>query len=133
MSSISTRIKNKKALVKALERMNSSWKGKIEVHEKAVNLIGFQGDTRDQTAEVVIRRNYISGSSNDMGFKLQADGTYQAIISDYDASKHNGAWTDKLQQCYSSEVIKEVAAESGFSFEEREENGELFVECHTGF
>ncbi|HEY9872686.1 MAG TPA: hypothetical protein V6D12_04590 [Candidatus Obscuribacterales bacterium] len=36
---------------------------------------------------MISRRNYISISSNDIGFKQQQDGTFEAIISEYDRAK----------------------------------------------
>jgi hypothetical protein len=56
----------------------------IEVHPHAVSLAGYRGDERAQRAEIVIRRQHVGSSSNDLGFARQADGTYRAIISEYD-------------------------------------------------
>jgi hypothetical protein len=133
-NSVRSRISRKSTLVSALEKIdNGRWKGCVEVHEQADNLIGYHGDKRAQKAEIIIRRKNIGSSSNDIGFKLQEDGTYAAIISDYDSGHHSARWLDKLNQTYSCETICETAEENGFSFETREENGEIFVTCDGGF
>jgi hypothetical protein len=73
--------------VKALVR--AGWKeNQIEVHDEAQHLVGYQGDQRKDKANVIIRRKYVGGASNDLGFVLQEDGTYKAIVSEYDRSKH---------------------------------------------
>lgn len=60
-------------------------KGKVEVHETPQALYGYHGDQRAEKAHVVIRRSNTGvGSSNDIGFVREADGTYRPIISEYD-------------------------------------------------
>src|SRR4028118_1606499 len=74
---IKTQIKNQDALVKALADVGFK---DVEVHETAQHLYGYQGDVRQQTAEVIIRREYIGRVSNDMGFKRQENGQFEAIF-----------------------------------------------------
>lgn len=90
----------------------------IEVHETAQHLYGYHGDKRADTAEIIIRRanvnRYMSGgASNDLGFKKQPDGTYAAIISDYDSGKHNKFWMAKLKTSYAEHGILKVAQKQG--------------------
>jgi hypothetical protein len=61
-------------------------------HTAAVQLEGYHGDRRQQTAEIVIPRAQVGSASNDIGFKLQANGNYTAIISAFDSTKYNEAW-----------------------------------------
>jgi hypothetical protein len=72
---------------------------KVEVHETPVSLIGYQGDQRIQTANVVIRRRYIGASSNDVGFLASSTG-YQALVSDYDRSRFGTEWLTRLNNAY---------------------------------
>ena len=109
------------------------WTNAVEVHEEATNLYGYRGDMRADKAEIVIRRSHVGTASNDIGFKLAEDGTYQAIISDYDSSHYNQKWLDKLTQVYAEETIKEVADENGWNFQSNEENGEIYVTCDGGY
>jgi len=131
---VKTKIKNKSALLAALADMGYT-ANKVELHDTPQNLYGYQGDKREQTAEIILRRRYVGGSSNDIGFKLQEDGTYEAIISDYDSSRHNETWRDKLSQRYAYHNIKEELSSQGFSIEsESEEKGELLLVCsNVGF
>ena len=84
-----TKFKDKKALVEALIAMG--WTAnQIEVNEVAQNLYGYQGDKRNQKANIIIRRKNVGGASNDIGFVKKPDGTYEAIISEYDRHAANG-------------------------------------------
>jgi hypothetical protein len=145
---VKTKIKKKAALVKALQDMGFTL-DQIRVHEQAQHLQGFGGDMREQTAEVIIPRKHVGGAANDIGFKKQADGTYQAIISGYDlgngSSSKKGShsegirgygaqWQKKLSQRYAYQNIKDELDDQGLFIEqEREENGEIFIEAVTTF
>ena len=39
-----------------------------EVHIEPQHLQGYQGDNRAQKAHIIVRRKYVGGSSNDLGF-----------------------------------------------------------------
>ncbi len=93
----------------------------IEVHEEAQHLYGYHGDKRADTAHVIVRRQHVNqymsgGSSNDIGFKRGTDGTYAAIISDYDSNKHNKLWLNKLKVGYAEGGIKKQAAKKGLRY-----------------
>lgn len=127
-TAIKTEIREVKALVKALEDIG--FQDKIEVHEKAESLYGFQGDLRPETAEVIIRRKYLGSASNDIGFKKQEDGSYEAVISDYDrAYKYTQQWLNQLTQRYGYHLLMAVAPQQGFAIEEEEilEDGTIRV------
>ena len=68
---IKTQLKNRDTLIQALTDVGFD---DVEVHETAQHLYGYQGDVREQIAEVIIRREYIGVASNDIGFKRQDDG-----------------------------------------------------------
>jgi len=115
----------------------------VQVHKEAIHLHGYTGDKRQQTAEIVIPRRFVGGAANDIGFKLQEDGTYEAIISEYDRrncsadrrSQHaqgcggySEKWLKKLNQRYAYGNIKQELSDGGFFIEsELEENGEIFL------
>jgi hypothetical protein len=109
---LNTRIIETDALVKALTDMNFK---NVEVHETAQHLYGYQGDVRQQTAEVIIRRQYIGRASNDIGFKRNKNGAFDAIISDYDRRKYSQQWLNRLIQRYAYHVIKAKTEEQGFT------------------
>jgi hypothetical protein len=130
---VKTQFKNRACLIKALEDMG--YKGKVEVHDKAVNLYGYQGDKREQVANIILRRKYVGGSSNDIGFVLREDGSYEAIISEFDSTKHNKAWVGKLTQRYSLHTVKDQAKKLGYhvATETVDSNGEIYLTVETGF
>jgi hypothetical protein len=116
-STIKTEIKDIDALVQALADVGFQ---KVEVHSEAQCLYGYQGDIRPQTAEVIIRRKYIGSASNDIGFKQQSDGTFEAIISEYDRSRYSQQWLNGLMQRYGYHLLMKEAPAQGFSIEEEE-------------
>ncbi|MCT7982637.1 DUF1257 domain-containing protein [Laspinema sp. A4] len=101
----------------------------VEVHEFPNPLYGFEGDIREESAEVIVRRKFISSRSNDIGFKRQADGTFIAVISDYDSQKYSGEWVKALTQRYAYHTLIKTAPEKGFTVEEEEvlEDGTIRV------
>jgi hypothetical protein len=84
-----------------------------------IQLFGYRGDLRQDTADVVIRRKELSLSSNDLGFALADDGTYNAIISEYDVHRFPEL-VEKITQHYAERVILKNAMLQGFDVAERE-------------
>ena len=72
---------------------------KLEVHETPVSLVGYQGDRRTQTANIVIRRQHVGSASNDVGF-LQTPTGYQAHVSGYDHPRYGAGWLIQLKDRY---------------------------------
>lgn len=114
---IKTQIKDRDALVKALADVGFK---DVELHEKAQHLYGYQGDVRPQTAEVIIRRHYIGEWSNDIGFKQQENGQFEAIISEYDRPQYSQQWLNNLTQRYGYHTLMATAPAQGFTVEEEE-------------
>jgi hypothetical protein len=90
--------------------------GDVQHHEKAVQLEGYHGDKRKDTAEIVIPRRAVGSMSNDIGFKKQTDGTFKAIISQYDSGKYNNTWMADLKKRYAEKKIHQVAKKNGLTF-----------------
>jgi len=108
---VKTEFMDRDSLVKALMETGNWSLDQIEVHDIAQNLIGYQGDTRPQTANVIIRRANIGRSSNDIGFSLNSDGLFEAIISKFDSHKFNTKWVGELTGNYAFHVLdKELTA-----------------------
>ena len=71
-------------------------------------LYGYQGDRRPETAAIVIRRQHVGYSSNDLGFARTAQG-YVPILSEYDQRVlHEGRYLAKVRTAYSEQVVAEV-------------------------
>lgn len=126
-SKIKTKITSRKSLVKALMRMGFK-ENQIEIHDEATNLYGYQGDKRDDVANVIIRRKNVGAASNDLGFVLDEDGTYRAIISDYDSHKYNKKWLNNLSTGYGVEQSLDYLHMNGWDTQETvNEQGEIQV------
>lgn len=125
-TTVATQITDEPSLVKALGDLGFK---QVEIHETAENLYGYRGDQRSQTAEIIIRRNYIGTASNDVGFKRQPDGTFQAIISQYDRSRFSKNWLDQLSQRYAYHLAVGKLEEQGFALiaEEKQADGRIHL------
>jgi hypothetical protein len=99
-TTIETKITDADALKKALADLG------YPVVEEGYNLplYGYQRDRRPQTADIVVRRKYISPWSNDLGFKKKGS-TYEMIISDYDVGLLGQDFIDRLTQRYAYHKI----------------------------
>ena len=107
---IETQITDETCLVDALKEEFKE----VQVNTAATNLEGYQGDKRSQKAEIVIPRKYVGGASNDIGFAKQANGTYKAIISDYDRGRYGDTWLNRLKQKYAEKKTARIAAKQGY-------------------
>ncbi len=86
----------------------------VESHESPQQLIDFVGkattylDAAGDKAEVIVRRKFVGGSANDIGFKRNAMGNFDAIISQFDSNKHNEKWLENLSKDYLVEKAKSL-------------------------
>jgi len=74
----------------------------IEVHEEPVNLVGYNGVTRSERANIVVRRVHLGRVSNDLGFLSTPTG-YLAI-SDYDTGGLGSDWLGRLAGFYAQSL-----------------------------
>ena len=117
-----TKITDQQALLTTLAAFG--WKN-VEVHKTPQSLFGYLGDIRAERAEIIVRRINISSVSNDLGFQLTPDGTYQAIISEYDQGILGQDFVKKLSQTYSENVVRqELVQKQDFEVVERTQNKE---------
>ena len=123
---LKTRITDVAALTKALADVGFK---DVEVHATPQHLYGFVGDRREQTAEVIIRKRQIGWLSNDIGFQRQPDGTFEAIISEYDRGKYSPQWLEKLTQRYAYHLARAKLGEQGFDLvsEETAKDGRIHL------
>jgi hypothetical protein len=111
-----TKLRDAACLVTALNMMGFL----AEVNDIPKPLVGYHGDVRQQKAEIIIRRQQIGSASNDVGFALQPDGTYAAIISQYDRMRFNAGWLNTLNQCYAEQAQVTEAERLGLVLQDRE-------------
>ncbi|MBX9772557.1 MAG: DUF1257 domain-containing protein [Candidatus Obscuribacterales bacterium] len=114
---VKTKIVDRDFLVKALAQLGFT---NVEVHDTPVNLVGYLGDTRSQKANVVIRKQYVGMSSNDIGFVQGKDGSFSMIVSEFDASQFDDAWLMKLTRTYAEAVVTDKLASQGFVVQKSE-------------
>ena len=130
---IRTQFKDGSSLVKALMETGNWTADQIEVHAEPKHLFGYHGDQRPEVAHIIIRQKYVGSNSNDIGFVKKEDGTYQAVISEFDSSKYGAQWVGRLKGNYGFCVIeKEMAAYGRTVSRVRGENGHQTVRV-TGY
>lgn len=108
---VRTRLRDPEVLTEALAAVGHP---QVELHKEPQTLYGYQGDARPERAELIVRRKHIGSASNDIGFARQEDGTYEAIISEYDRRKYDEAWLSKLTHAYSHAATLRYAATHGY-------------------
>ncbi|YAF99481.1 MAG: DUF1257 domain-containing protein (plasmid) [Nodularia sp. CChRGM 3473] len=127
-SKIAVKFKDQSCLVEALQRFGFY----PQIHNQPVNLYGYQGDKREQTAHIIVPRNQISPSSNDLGFYW--NGTeYECLISEYDqgagiAKAGQGLgenFLPKLQQEYINLYLPKLATQLGGEIQETVTSGSV--------
>jgi hypothetical protein len=124
-TTLRTQIADTKALCRALADLGFN---NVEVHEGVQHLHGFRGDERVQTAEVIVRRKHLGWLSNDLGFKRNAGGTFDAIISDFDRRKYSQEWLDRLTQRYAYHAARAKLEEQGFVLtSEEQKDGKIHL------
>jgi len=118
---IVTKIMDEGLLVKALEELGIPYERGDDLH-----LYGYQGDRRQQTAQVVVRRQHIDPYANDLGF-ARTDNGYEAIISEYDQCGRGARMLGEIRQQYAFEGVKQQAELQGYtvSSTERAQDGTL--------
>ncbi len=90
-----TEYKDKECLKAALAEQGYTV---VEDHEQGQQLFDYHGrattylDSTGDKANIIVRRKYVGGAANDLGFKKEADGSYTAIISQFDRGKHSTTW-----------------------------------------
>lgn len=103
---VRTEFKDGAALVSALIETGSWTAEQIEIHHDPQHLFGYRGKRRTEKAHIIIRRQHVGTSSNDLGFVKKEDGTYEAIISEYDARKYGKLWMGQLTGNYAYHKVR---------------------------
>lgn len=114
---LETVLSDEKYLIESLTELGYT----PEVALQGRSLVGYMGDVRQETANVILRRNQLDSASNDIGFARDASGIFRAIISDYDRSiGFDGAWLGKVTQAYKERQTMAVARAKGYVFKGRQ-------------
>jgi hypothetical protein len=93
----------------------------VETHAQGVPLCGYHGDERPERAQIIIRRQHLDVASNDIGFVRGSNGTFRAILSEYDRSiGFDQKWLGRVHQRYKEERTMAMARKKGYVFRGRE-------------
>ncbi len=116
-SETSTTVRNQAYLVAALGELGY----KAETHVDGGALVGYEGRERPERAHVIIRRVQIGPASNDIGFVRRPDGTFGAVLSEYDrAIGFDEKWLGRVHQAYKEQQTLSDAKAKGYVFRGRE-------------
>jgi hypothetical protein len=76
-----------------------------------------------------VRRAQVGPASNDIGFKKQRDGSFVAIISEYDRQKYLPEWLGRLTQRHAYHLAMARLTEQGFAVvtDETEQDGRIHL------
>ncbi len=103
---VETMFKDEVALIAALMETSRWAREQIEVHDSPQHLFGYLGKQRMEKAHIIIRRQFVEGYSNDIGFVRGKDGNYSAIISEYDSGKYGKRWIGTLTSNYAYHKVR---------------------------
>jgi hypothetical protein len=119
---IQTCFKEQKYLLAALKDMGFS---DVEVHDTPQTIYGYLGDERTDTAHVIVRRQHVGQSSNDIGFLRNTEGIFEASISEFDRDelKYDGEWLGKLSQRYAYHATLDQVKKQGFQVRQEKQDG----------
>jgi hypothetical protein len=117
-----TALRDPRVLARALGELGFA---RVEVHDTPQPLHGYWGQTGAEAAEVVIRRKDARAASADIGFALQRDGSYAAILDSMDTHRYGATWLAELTQAYGHAAALEYAESHGYEVltDEMEQNG----------
>ena len=95
------------------------------VYEEKRKLVGYLNDERNESAEIIIPKNQISKSSNDLGFFYDENKKeYTMLCSEYDL--HKGI-ADKIMQCYALVAIKSALKNNKFNIISEKKNQKITI------
>ena len=118
-SEVKTQFNDGGLLIEALEEMGFKPENHIGNPQR---LTGYQGDRRTDVADIIIPRTQVGRASNDIGFVRGSDGTFRAIISDYDSSKYDTQWLKQVRASYTDKGIMKSAKLAGLRFVSKAKN-----------
>ena len=122
-STNSTQFKESGLLVAALIEMGFTV-DQIEVNQTAQQLFDYHGRATkylDQTgdkAEIIIRRQHVGSAANDIGFRRNENGRFEAIISAFDSgsNRYNSEWLGKLTGAYARQGVIAKMLKQGYRY-----------------
>ena len=100
------------------------------IYKEKKQLMGYQDDVREEKAEIIIPRNQISSSSNDIGFACNPENKeYVMLCLEYDLHK---GFADKIKQSYAVVSIKTALKRNKFTIGEETKNKQSKITINAG-
>ena len=131
-SEVQIEFRDRAALVAALERLGFR-PDKIEVHQEAKALYGYQGDRREQQAPHHHPAAACGHGSQRHRFSAVLGWYYTGLISPTLTGTENGyndSWLGRLKQAYGVEKAKAEAKKKGYRVtEEKQDDGRIRLVC----
>ncbi len=108
----------------------------ILVFDSPKALVGYSGDTRNNKAHVIVRREHINkylstGASNDIGFERK-NGKFVAHISDYDMSWWKSR-KSRFLRAAAAEALAKTARMKGYSVKKVDKQEEIRLVLKRGY
>jgi hypothetical protein len=118
-----TQFKESGLLVAALIEMGFA-REQIEVNQTAKQLFDYHGcatkylDATGDKAEIIIRRQHVGSAANDIGFRRNENGRFEAIISAFDSGSncYNSEWLGKLTGAYARQGVIAKMQKQGYRY-----------------
>jgi len=114
---IKTIFKDESSLVAALMETGNWNLEQIQVYDTPKNLVGYEGRARKEKANIIIQKKFVGRAANDIGFLRNEDGSFEAIISEYDSRKYGQAWLKNLKANYAFHTVRIEQESMGRSVE----------------
>jgi hypothetical protein len=112
-----TEIRDAANLIAALSELGFQ----AEFHPAGAPLIGYEGFERSEQANVIVRRRQIGEASNDIGFVRKPNGTFAAVLSEYDRGiGFDEKWLGRVHQIYKEKRLLADARAKGYILQSRE-------------
>lgn len=105
-------------------------KESVEIYEEPVNLVDYQGNVRNQKANVIFRRQFVDrylggGASNDLGFLQGEDASFEAVVSVYDEFRWWNTSSPRFWQAAMAHEAAMAAVAAGYQIHRSEEHGNI--------
>ena len=114
---IETVFKDEDTLRRALVDVCQSRRIQFETGQN-LSLYGYRGRERAETSDYVIRRKFVGSAANDLGFARKADGTFEAVISQFDSRTEGMRILNEIRQRYTRLQVEKLARARGMRVEE---------------
>lgn len=105
--SMATPMIDEECLLEALSYVGFP-KSTLEIFSEPQKLVGYQGDARNECANIIIRRKHVGAGSNDIGF-IKTQTGFRAIISEFDSTRYDKSWMRKLNDIYQKQTTEKQA------------------------